>query len=180
MQTFLNNSSSRGLRNNNPGNLIRTSSQWKGKIPFSQSKDSHFEQFTDIAWGIRAFFIDVMGDIKEGTNTLVKLITEYAPEFENNTQAYINNVSYFTGWDKNAVIPLTKSAMFTLAKAKFRVELGENYSSKIDNATYEEAWNRLDNKYKPKENTLGATCEKCGRVLAGIGAVLLTLWVFKL
>lgn len=84
---------SRGLRNNNPGNLVLTTIAWKGKVPNAQNTDGKFEQFTQPLWGIRAMFIDVRGDIeKDGLNTIRKLITEYAPKFENNTAAYIQSV----------------------------------------------------------------------------------------
>lgn len=83
----------RGLRNNNPGNLVLTTIAWKGKVPNAQNTDGKFEQFTQPLWGIRAMFIDVRGDIeKDGLNTIRKLITEYAPKFENNTAAYIQSV----------------------------------------------------------------------------------------
>lgn len=83
----------RGIRNNNPGNLVITGDAWKGKVPVSQNTDGKFEQFTQPLWGIRAMFIDVRGDIeKDGLNTIRKLITEYAPQFENNTAAYIQSV----------------------------------------------------------------------------------------
>lgn len=83
----------RGIRNNNPGNLVLTTIAWKGKVPNAQNTDKKFEQFTSPLWGIRAMFIDVRGDIeKDGLNTIRKLITEYAPKFENNTAAYIQSV----------------------------------------------------------------------------------------
>lgn len=84
---------SRGIRNNNPGNLVLTEIAWKGKVPNAKNTDGKFEQFTQPLWGIRAMFIDVRGDIeKDGLNTIRKLITEYAPKFENNTAAYIQSV----------------------------------------------------------------------------------------
>jgi hypothetical protein len=63
-KSFLNNHTVRGLRNNNPGNLIRTKDAWKGKIPFEQSKDTKFEQCTALKFGIRAMFRDLINDIK--------------------------------------------------------------------------------------------------------------------
>lgn len=83
----------RGIRNNNPGNLVLTTIAWKGKVPNAQNTDEKFEQFTLPLWGIRAMFMDVRGDIeKDGLSTIRKLITAYAPAFENNTAAYIQSV----------------------------------------------------------------------------------------
>lgn len=84
----------RGIRNNNPGNLVLTTIAWKGKVPNEKNTDKYFEQFTSPLWGIRAMYMDVKGDIeKDGLNTLRKLISVYAPEHENNTQAYIDFIS---------------------------------------------------------------------------------------
>lgn len=83
----------RGIRNNNPGNLVLTSIAWKGKVPVAQNTDKKFEQFTKPLWGIRAMFMDVRGDIeKDGLSTIRKLITAYAPPHENDTAAYIKSV----------------------------------------------------------------------------------------
>lgn len=83
----------RGIRNNNPGNLVITNIDWKGKVPVSKNTDGKFEQFTQPLWGIRAMFMDIRGDIeKDGLNTIRKLITAYAPKIENNTAAYIQAV----------------------------------------------------------------------------------------
>ena len=80
---------SRGIRNNNPGNLVKTSIQWKGKV---KGSDSRFETFANIYYGVRAAGLDLIADIKKGKNTIRKLITEYAPPNENDTTAYINKV----------------------------------------------------------------------------------------
>ena len=76
----------RGIRNNNPGNLVKTNINWQGKL---KSTDSRFEQFKDVKHGIRAKLRDILNDINKGKNTLSLLIHEYAPTTENNTSAYI-------------------------------------------------------------------------------------------
>ena len=43
---------SRGLRNNNPGNIRKTGDKWQG-LSTTQTDDSFF-QFTDAKYGIRA------------------------------------------------------------------------------------------------------------------------------
>ena len=84
----------RGIRNNNPGNLVITSAAWKGKTPVAKNTDGHFEQFSSHLYGIRAMFRDIRGDIEtDGLNTVTKLINTYAPPHENNTIAYITAVS---------------------------------------------------------------------------------------
>lgn len=94
----------RGIRNNNPGNLIITNIPWKGKVTREKNTDGKFEQFTSPEFGIRAMFMDIRGDIKRGLNTIRKLITTYAPPSENNTAAYIAAVSKSIGKAPDATI----------------------------------------------------------------------------
>ena len=63
----------RGIRNNNPFNIKRSSSRWLGKVPFKDSSDQVFEQFTDIDYGLRAGFILLRNYIKRGDNTYQKI-----------------------------------------------------------------------------------------------------------
>lgn len=100
----------RGIRNNNPGNLIRTAIDWRGKVPHERNTDTRFEQFETTAgvpghiWGIRAMLMDVRSDIRKGLTTIKALITEYAPPVENNTAAYIKAVSSAVGIAPDAPI----------------------------------------------------------------------------
>ena len=105
MSNFLGKSNlSRGIRNNNPGNLVITNNAWIGKIPKSQNNDGRFEQFSEVKYGIRAMIIDILGDIGKGKNTIRKLITEYAPSFENDTNKYINVVASSLRMNPDSVI----------------------------------------------------------------------------
>jgi len=91
-------SAPRGIRNNNPGNLIITGIEWNGKVPVEQNTDGVYEQFHAPVWGIRAMYIDITGDIeRKGQNTLRTLISAYAPEHENDTEAYIKHLSQRLG-----------------------------------------------------------------------------------
>lgn len=113
----------RGIRSNNPGNLIKTNIKWKGKVTHNINKDSRYEAFYTAHDGIRAMIMDVRNDIeKDGTNTVRKLITEYAPKFENPTQNYIDHIaaSLKIGPD-DTIIP---SHYLELAKALILFENG--------------------------------------------------------
>lgn len=129
MSSFLNNHAVRGLRNNNPGNLIRTANAWQGKIPYNVSKDAKFEQFTEIKFGIRAMMKDLINDINKGKNTVKKLIYEYAPPNENNTQAYINAVCKSIGVTQDQVITKVNNEFLKLlSRAIMKVELGTSHT----------------------------------------------------
>lgn len=139
-KSFLNQSGlSRGLRNNNPGNLRRTSITWQGKIPFAQSKDSSFEQFYELRWGIRAMMRDLINDIGKGSKTITQLINQYAPPHENNTAAYINSLVKSVGISADAVFELTEETLVLLCKAIVYVENGPANAAKITDADYRDA-----------------------------------------
>lgn len=86
----------RGIRNNNPGNIERTSVRWKG-MAADQSADSRFIVFTAPQWGIRAIARILLGDWREGQDTIASLIHEWAPPFENDTDAYVHAVGRACG-----------------------------------------------------------------------------------
>ena len=85
---------SRGLRNNNPGNIRVSHNPWKGKIVGAAKKDKVFEEFVSMAYGYRALLINVRTYIRrDGINTIRGIITRWAPpEDKNNTEGYIQAV----------------------------------------------------------------------------------------
>lgn len=123
MKSFLGQTSlPRGLRNNNPGNLVKTNIPWAGKI--TPSGDPNFEQFTYLEYGIRAMASDTIHDVNAGMNTIASLITEYAPPSENNTAAYIASVSDTTGIAPTVPFLLNETTLAAIIKAKIEVENG--------------------------------------------------------
>ena len=84
----------RGLRNNNPLNIKKSSTAWQGKV---EGKDENFETFRDIFWGCRAAIINLRTHLEQDRHCLIRTtiareIRKWAPDSENNTQAYINYV----------------------------------------------------------------------------------------
>nr|WP_314896776.1 hypothetical protein [uncultured Flavobacterium sp.] len=129
MSSFLGRSNlSRGIRNNNPGNLRFTPIGWQGKISKAKNTDSgvSFEQFTDVKYGIRAMLRDVINDILKGKDTVRKVLSEYAPSFENDTKAYVNAVSQKLGVNPDAKIAVIDAKfMMLLARAIITHENGK-------------------------------------------------------
>jgi hypothetical protein len=133
-KSFLNNHGVRGLRNNNPGNLIRTNIAWQGKIAHSQNPDKQFEQFENVHYGLRAMLKDLINDINKGKNTVKLLILEYAPPNENDTAAYINSVSKTLRVSPTQrLTEINSKFLLKLARAILKVELGEAHTEIKDN-----------------------------------------------
>lgn len=87
----------RGIRNNNPGNL---------------RPQGQFAQYPDMQTGLTALDNNLQTYGKQGINTLTGVISKWAPptvngKFENNTQAYIQDVSKRLGLDPNQKIDLS-------------------------------------------------------------------------
>jgi len=93
----------RGIRNNNPGNIERTSTVWEGMNP-DQSGDPRFIVFLTPAYGIRALIKVLETYQREGLDTLRDMINRWAPPVENNTQAYITYVSTYSGINPDAKV----------------------------------------------------------------------------
>ncbi|MDQ1226480.1 hypothetical protein QE443_002641 [Pantoea ananatis] len=116
---------SRGIRNNNPGN-IRWGDEWKGLVPEVQRTDKSFCQFKTPEFGIRAMIIILRNyQSKYGLKTITGIIKRWAPPNENDTQAYIRSVAQATGTDADKPIDLTDSRkLFPLLQAIIKHENG--------------------------------------------------------
>lgn len=91
---------SRGLRNNNPGNIRRSSARYKGEV--HPSRDEEFKEFQSMAYGYRAMFVLLDTYRKRyGLNTIRTMLMRYAPPTENHTTSYIEFVVRHTGIGAN-------------------------------------------------------------------------------
>lgn len=178
MKSFLNNHEVRGLRNNNPGNLRRTSSAWQGKIPFSQSKDASFEQFTHLFWGLRALMKNLITQQNRGIDTIRKQITRYAPSNENNTEAYVQFVAKEMGVNPDAKINIITNDIHLLALTKAIVKMENGKASdEIFNSDYEDAFAYLTSGgAEVVINAKKKFCEYCGHALAIVALFFFTYY----
>lgn len=86
----------RGIRNNNPGNIRKSGSDWLGKI--DNGTDAAFEQFSHPVYGIRALARTLSNYQRiHGLNTVREIINRWAPPVENKTGAYIEHVASVLG-----------------------------------------------------------------------------------
>lgn len=115
---------SRGLRNNNPGNIRHDGTRWQGeRIP---STDPSFKQFTSMAYGYRAMFKLLTNYARlHGCQTIRKIISRWAPPSENDTAAYIATVSRLTGIAPDQTIDIAShDQMCSLVAAMSQVKNG--------------------------------------------------------
>lgn len=115
---------SRGLRNNNPGNIRLGSFKYKGEK--AKSSDSAFRQFESEEWGYRAMFVLLDTYRKRyGLTTLREMIMLYAPPEENHTALYVAAVSDMTGIRPDEELDTrSRRVMVPIVAAMSRVENG--------------------------------------------------------
>lgn len=124
----------RGYRNNNPGNIIKSSITWLGKI---FSKDSKFEQFDTMQNGVRALMKLLRSYYyTHKLTTIRQIINKYAPPIENETDAYINAVCREVGIGPDVIFHFY-DLVKPLAKA---IVKHENGVQAIDEQTYDSAY----------------------------------------
>lgn len=89
----------RGIRNNNPGNLKRTSLDWKGlahdNLRDFQRTENVFHVFSEPEWGLRAAFRTLRTyQVKHQLRTVMQIISRWAPASDHNdTGAYVKAVA---------------------------------------------------------------------------------------
>jgi hypothetical protein len=110
---------SRGMRNNNPGNIEYGSF---AKSHGATGSDGRFAIFPTMAAGQAAQKALLEGYLSSGANTVNKAISKWAPSSENNTPAYAADVAKQMGVGPDQ--PLNKSHLPALAEAISRHENG--------------------------------------------------------
>lgn len=133
----------RGIRNNNPGNIRHDGTVWRGEISGS---DAQFKTFKTMVWGLRAIY-HLLNNyyVLYGLDTVEQMIRRWAPpEDGNRTESYISTVSSLSGIPSTRrLIPTERSMMEPIVRAMIRVETGTS----LPDSNYEDAWT-LFMKYK--------------------------------
>jgi hypothetical protein len=115
---------SRGLRNNNPGNIRLDGTKWRGEV--HPSRDGAFKTFETMAWGYRAMFV-VLNTYREkyGLRTIRQMVGRWAPPCENDTAAYVDAVARWSAVGADCRVDTTDSdAMMPIVAAMSRMENG--------------------------------------------------------
>ena len=138
----------RGIRNNNPLNIRRSKDKWKGMKALQS--DAQFVQFESLEWGWRAAFWLLTRTYyhKYRLFTIRAIVTKWAPAIENNTKAYIANVSRLTGIDSDEPLGIPSEKPSRWIAVALAMAIQENGPQSIDHFAMLRAWDmaRADNK----------------------------------
>jgi hypothetical protein len=130
----------RGIRNNNPLNIRRSKDKWKGMRALQS--DAQFVQFESLEWGWRAAFWLLTRTYyhKYRLFTIRSIVTKWAPAIENNTKAYIANVSRLTGIDpdESIGIPSEQPARWMMVGVAMAIQ--ENGTESLDYFAMMRGW----------------------------------------
>lgn len=112
----------RGIRNNNPLNILLGSSTWLGRV--RPNTDGRFEQFVHMKYGFRAAFLIIHRYIRVyHLHTIEAIVSRWCPD--STAVAYIQVVSQRTGIPANKQIFYgDKQTMVKLVAAMAFVETG--------------------------------------------------------
>ena len=115
---------SRGLRNNNPGNIRRSRVRYKGEV--RPSRDPDFKEFSTMAYGYRAVFVllDTYRS-RYGLTTIRQMLNRYAPPTENFTEGYVRFVADYSGVMPDEIIDTrSEKDMIPIVAAMSKIENG--------------------------------------------------------
>ena len=118
---------SRGLRNNNPGNIRHNGDHFQGE---ANGRDKSFKTFISMAHGYRAIFkILNTYQSKYALKSIKQMIERWAPRNENDTDAYIAFVSNFVGIDPDHAVDIND--MSTMSNIVAAISQQENGSPAV-------------------------------------------------
>ncbi|WP_416778174.1 structural protein [Xenorhabdus budapestensis] len=116
---------SRGIRNNNPGNIDHNpKNKWQGQLPHDPKVEKRFCRFESAEYGIRALFKLLRNyQLRHQLHSIRKIINRYAPPVENNTESYIQFAAEKVGVSADEKISTQdKKVLFALAEGIIKME----------------------------------------------------------
>lgn len=132
----------RGIRNNNPGNIRKSGSNWKGKI----GNDGAFEVFDTPTNGIRAMMKLLLTYAATYKLVTVKeIVSRWAPTADgNNVPGYVTVVNKQGGLPAGAILDLSdKATMFKLVRGMIAKENGVSYVNYYSDGVLNAAWGAM-------------------------------------
>lgn len=136
----------RGIRNNNLGNLRVSKDQWEGAV----GDDGAFVIFDSPESGVRALAKNLQSYGRQGYDSIEKIINRWAPPNENDTKSYIDSVVSATGIPATQSLDLTDpDTLSSLAQAIGFHETGSRYDPEVYQKGVERALNGISPKTPP-------------------------------
>lgn len=121
---------------NNPGFLIHTNEKWKGK---TNSDGCEFENFSTLHYGVRAWYVNLFGKVKNGTirstNEMIDVLTP-ASDPRNSPEAranYKNEVAKAKNWLELGM------AVFRFEANPDWLSASESVKNEVNNSGFSEA-----------------------------------------
>lgn len=129
----------RGIRNNNPGNIRRSTDRWRGLAPLAEQTDKQFFVFSSPVYGIRAMAIILLRyQTRYGLRTPASIINRWAPpkgdsngaapggEYTQDSSSYARSVAEACGVKPTDEINLSKATtLYLVLSAMIRHENGQ-------------------------------------------------------
>ena len=136
----------RGIRNNNPGNIRVSKDQWEGMT----GDDGAFVTFDSPESGVRALGKNLLSYGRQGYDSIEKIINRWAPPNENDTKAYIDSVVAATGIPATQSLDLSNpDTLSSLAQAISFHETGSRYDPEVYQKGVARALNGISPKTPP-------------------------------
>lgn len=150
----------RGMRNNNVGNLKPANWTYEGQV--GKDEIGH-AIFSDMKYGAKAMVNDIAHKFYTRSprlDTIRKFISVYAPAKDKNNEAeYRNWISKSTGLDVDAVIPKDIAIFKNIIKAVGKMEVSTGQYNSIPKADWDYAYQAILPKYFSRDaiDTAGTT-----------------------
>lgn len=128
----------RGMRNNNPGNIIiNKNNPWEGVIPRESNTDGKFEQFKSYVYGVRAMIV-LLKNYMKTKRTVSEIIYTWNPGNPN----YVSYVATRMGVSETAQLATNKQTIKGLVQAigDFENGIKSNETPAISDDMFEAAW----------------------------------------
>ena len=121
----------RSIRNNNPGNIRISNTDWVGKVP---GTDTSFETFQTPALGVRAMTKNLYSYQNRGLTSVRDMIYTWAPPSENDSAGYAERVANAMGVGLDDPVNLRGNPALTesMVSAMIHEEGGSEASSYFD------------------------------------------------
>ena len=132
----------RGIRNNNPGNILYSDNPCEGKISYELNTDKTFEQFKTYAYGIRAMIRLLQNYMKAGNATISSIVGRWEGS---GNQNYVKYVSDRLGVAADAPLSNNKATLkaLTQAIADFENGIRSGEHPAVSDDLFEAAWSIL-------------------------------------